>query len=401
MQFANRARSYDPDADEVLHHDLFVDLLHAAITRRGGTYVEMARRTGYSTRYLKYIRDKERPVPPAATLERIIGALPHLTEREARSLREFARRATPRAAPPGTTRLVVDPAEVAAELRRLLEANHRMTHAQVLELSRQGFREIQAGTTRALGRVRNLLVDPGTSAHLAILLCNVLNVVDDPGEALKAARIAQLVLEMYAERTERRDQHLDALRVESLRAEGMTLHNLGQDRAALDRYERAEAALAAYPRDPQRTYIALDRICALIDTRRFRIGEVKTLAEEADRACDQGRFSDLEAPLVILQSRRKLAHAYVRHGDLKPRTERLVLGSLERVKDVAFAGPIHRVQLYGTAADFAWARGDRRGWEDFLDTGLRTATAAGLEHQAHKLERLLAGPPPGRGCTAL
>lgn len=397
MQFANRTRFYDPDVDELVHHDLFVDLLHSAITRRGGTYADVARRAGYSWRYLKYIRDKQRSVPPPETLERIIGALPDLTEREARALREFARRATRRLDPPGSTRLVHDPAEVVAELARLLEANHRALHDEPGAPGRIAFGEVRAGTLRALSRMRGPLADPATSAHLSILLCNVLNAVDDAAEALKAARIARLVLEMHAELAGVGDPRLTALWVESLRAEAMTFHNLGQDRAALERYDRAEHLIAAQPDDPQHAYIALGRVSALIGTRRFRIGAVARLVEDVSRACDEGRFSDLEAPLLLLQARRGLATAYVRHGDLKKRTERLVLGEVERASRVAFAGPIHRVQVLATAAEFFRARMDRRGWEDALATARGIAAAAGLDHQVRKLDEALTAPPPAAG----
>ena len=62
------------------------------------------------------------------------------------------------------------------------------------------------------------------------------NALDDPAAALRSARLARLVLEEQSERTEVADPLLDELRVEALRAEGVTLHNLQLDRMALERY---------------------------------------------------------------------------------------------------------------------------------------------------------------------
>ena len=55
MTFASRLRPYDPDADALLHQDLFVDLLDAAIKRRGGTLRAAAARSGFDERYLERI----------------------------------------------------------------------------------------------------------------------------------------------------------------------------------------------------------------------------------------------------------------------------------------------------------------------------------------------------------
>jgi hypothetical protein len=392
MPFANRARAYDPDADELLHRDLFVDLLHSLVTRHGGSYADIARRSGLSWRYLKYIHDKQRAIPLPATLDRIIAALPRVTEHEAKALREFARRASLSAEPAGTMRLVMEPTEVVAELRRLLDANHRALHAEMPDPAWWGFLDLRIGTVRTLAQMRDLLADPATSSHLFILLCNILNLLDDPGAALKAARVARQVLEMHSERSESSDPRLDALRVESVRAEAMTFHNLGQDRAALVCYDEAERLLAASPHDPQRTYVALGRISAMVETRRFRLRDVQALVDDVNRACDEGHFSELEAPLLLHQARRGLARAYIRHGDLKPRTGRIVQEELDGIASVAFAGPIHRVQLYRTAADLSVALGDRRGAEDFLLAGITTAETEGLAHQAHRLGELLARP---------
>ena len=391
MDFASRATAYDPDADQDLHHGLFLDLLHALTTRRGGTYRALAIRSGYDERYLRFIQRKQRAVPPPETLERLIGALPDVTEREARRLREFARRASPRrSTPPVSARLALNPAEVAADLARLLDANHAATHPDAASVG-TGFLDVQAAATRTLAGIRDLDADPATSAHLSILLCNVLNVVDDAGGALKAARIAQEVLTEHAARTGTPLRpRLAALQVESLRTEAMTLHNLGLDRWALGRYERAEAALAACSTDPQRTYIALDRISALVGMRRFRLGDVKALVDDVHRACDRGLFSELETGLLVLQAGRGLVSAHVRHEDLKPRTKRLLDDELDRIERTEFAGPIHRVQLYRTAAEFSAEQGDLSGRTHFLDLGLQAARSAGLVHQARRIGEMLA-----------
>jgi hypothetical protein len=65
---------------------------------------------------------------------------------------------------------------------------------------------------------------------------------------------------------------------------------------------------------------------------------------------------------------------------------------LEQIDRLALAGPIPKVQLYRTFAEFCAARADREGQEHFAALGLSTAEAAGLDHQARRLRAEVQGP---------
>jgi hypothetical protein len=339
----------DLDVDEEFHEDLFVDLLDGLITRRGGSYRRVAARAGYSERYLRFILAKERPIPPA-TLARLIDALPFATASEVRALRDFARHARPRdTKPSGAVRQVMDANQAAAELRRLLDLNHLAMHSEIAETTRRGIRDVRRDVGRVVAGIQNLAADPPTAAHLYVLLCNVLNVGDDPGDGLRAARLARTVIERHLAAGGTTSPRLDALWVEAVRAEAMSFHNLQMDRHALERYRVADQALATHPRDPQRTYVALSRISSLIKTRRFRIGDVRSLVEEVYRACDHGLFSELETTLLVLQAGQGLLGGLIRRGDVHRReARRLLLDELDRLPDIAFAGPLHDRAAHGT-----------------------------------------------------
>lgn len=386
MSFASRARSYNSDSDEDLHHDLFVDLLHSAITRNGGTYREVAARAGLSERYLYFVRRKQRPTPTPETLERIICALPGITRREAAALREFARRArSGLLLPSGSMRLVLGDDEVAAEIDRLSRLHHEALHTGSAEHAAGGYQEVQAGVSRLLRSIRDPIADPAAAVRLHLLRCNVASVLDDASSALESARVAQVVLDEHAARTGTADPVLAALRAESLRAEGMALHNLNRDGAALERYRQAEPLLTKFPASQERAYLALSRVRSIVGLRRFRMGDVKGHVDEIRRECERGGFGDREGELLLVRADRALAEAYVRHGDLKPRTKRLLRDQVERLERISLAGPLHRVQIYRTVADFCAARGDVRGRARFLGLAARTAEAARLEHQLRGL----------------
>jgi transcriptional regulator with XRE-family HTH domain len=384
---ASGSAAYDLATDSLsLHHDLFVELIESVIKREGGTYRGVAQRSGLSERYLELVRSGQRAVPPPATLERVLAAIPGITPGEAASLREFARRARRGRRPLGASRrLVLDEDEVRAELGRLLHAHHEALHDGAAELVVHRYRDLLQGVLRLLGRIGDPAADPATVARLYLLRCNVANVLDDPVDGLRSARVAERILAEHAERHRPVDPELAGLRVESLRAAGMTLHNMKRDRAALERYRAAEALAAPIHADRQRAYILLDSISAVAGTRRFRIGDVKKLAEAIYRECDRGVFEDGERDLLILRTERGLANAYVRHGDLRSGTARLLADQVERVERTPMGGPLHRVQVYRTVADFAQARGDRRVHEEMLGRALRTAEAAGLDHQLRQL----------------
>ena len=393
MRFAPADAFDSLEEDEELHQDLFVDLLDSAITRRGGTYRAVAARARMSDRYLRHIRDQQRPAT-LPVVDRLIEALPHLTRREADSLRDLARRARPRqAAPSGALRRVMDECEAATELQRLLDEHHRVTLG-IADLARAGFPAVMARTNRTLKQIGDLFGDPLTSAHLQIVLCNVLNFLDEPAGALRAARLAQAVLKDQPTGSRYDDPRLTALRVEAIRAEAMTLHNLHLDGRALACYDRADRLLPPGGDDPQGAYVALGRISSLIETRRFRIGDIKLHVDRIDRACDRGPFSRIEGELLVHRARRGLVAAYVRHHDRQPRTERLLDEELQRIPHLELAGPIHRVQLAWTVAEYLELTGEHQGRTDVLQEARRTAAMAGLDHQRHKLEEALTSPPP-------
>jgi hypothetical protein len=392
VRFANRDDCFDPDSDERFHRELFADLLHCLITRRGGTYAAAAARSGYSYRYLKYVRDRQRPVPPPEAVERIIGALPDPSEGEARALRWFARRAAPhRERAHASARLTLDPVQIAAELDRLLDAYRRALVAGPSGPDRRGFPELLGEANRLLGRIRRLDADPFTSARLFTLRSHLSSILDDPGAALKAARIARIVLDRRSSSTGHGRSRRAILRVESFLAEAVAFQTMEHDRLALDCYHRADQQLATRSDERRRAYVALGRASALSGTRRFRIGEVRALIDEVYRACDGTILSDAEGILLRLRAQGELANAYVRHGDLKPRTGRLVRDALERVDRVALAGPIHRARLYRIAAAYYAAQGDAVGRHECLAQALATARAGGLVHLVRTLEAEGAG----------
>ena len=394
LLFSNRGRYLDPALDAEVHHDLFVDVLRSALER--GTIRQVAAKAGYSEQYLFAILSKTRNVPPPPALERIIATVPRITPREARSLRDFARHAR-RPHLPSTTsrRLIIPPEQVRAEVVRLEHASHAATHAQTTAESRQGLLAVRSDSLRVVRGVLDPTAELDSYVRLCLLLNHVQCFLDEPAEALKWARFGHAAL---AEVEEGLSSHaatdgLTSLHVGLSLAEAVALHKLEADRLALETYDHMEHLLARRPDDERWVHLALGRMSALSRTRRFRIGDIVRLFHEVERQSDRLIDAADFAELVHFRAQRGLLSAYVAYNGRRRPTEALLQTCLDRVDHVAMIGPIHRVQLYRAAAQFAQAREDRQGQVYYVALGIQTARDAGLEYQVRRLSQLLEGAP--------
>lgn len=394
LVFSNRCQYLDPALDAELHHDLFVDLLRSVLERE--TIRQVAAGAGYTEQYLFAILNKTRYVPPSEALERFIAAMPWITPREARSLRDFAQRARRLGLPLTTSRrLVIPPDQIRAGVERLEHASHAATHAQTTDESRQGLLAVRDDSLRVVRGVLDPTADLDSYVRLCLLLNHVQSFLDEPAEALKWARFGLAAL---AEVEEGLSSHAARDEVTSLHvglsfAEAVALHNLEADGPALDAYDRIEHLLAHRPDDERWVHLALGRMSALSRTRRFRIGDITDLFHEVERQSDRLIQATDFAELVHFRAQRGLLAAHVAYDGRKGPTETLLQTCLDQIDQVAMIGPIHRVQFYGAAARFAQARKDREGQEFYAALGIQTARDAGLGHQARQLSQLAEGVP--------
>ncbi|MFI5272026.1 MAG: hypothetical protein ACHQ4H_03205 [Ktedonobacterales bacterium] len=376
--------------EEQMHREVYVAILNSALLAVGSK-ARLAETLGISRTYLSYLLHPD-PLtsdsfrrPSLRIAERIARALPLDAKSRAALLAHMQGASLARLERLAPTALQMDDEQLSQRLGELRALHRAASYAPTVGAASTSYAVLRVACHTLIEHVEQHR-HPLAFAELCFLLHDAQCVLNLPGEALFSAKRARAALEWPDERAQPIERsHLDALRIQAIRAETVALHNLGLFRQAYagsllaERLERMASGPTA-----QMPYVLRDRLEALTGRPRFTLADVVQLADTGRALCERGG-SDTDALWAFLLGR-SLAQAFVAYGSLE-RAGRLLDTLYHDMASVPLLGPLHRTLFLKTHATYLWRIGDRSGWEHVALRAVAVAQTAGLTRELAQLRR--------------
>lgn len=368
-------------ADEIdIEQDVVIATLDSALASRGDAK-KFAERAGVSPVCVSYIRGERGNIPRVETAQRIARALPLSAQERNAWLNRVKRIWELRRHQHERVRQSVRDRALEEQIGEIRQAHGAATFAVDPKIARARYRQVESAAGDLI-RLVNPNEDPIHYIELCLLNHDALCVVNRNRDALwyaeRASRISGNIDDPRRYHVTR--EQFDEFRVNALRSEAVSLHNLKLYRQAFEKCREAEES-DALKRNANfwMPHLYRDAINAMEGIPRFSIRRAQKFAERVQDIC-QERADELDPFLFFLISQ-SLARAYIKHSNLKA-AYRVLVPQLDRMSQIKFLGPLHQVIFWRTFARLCIADGNAGDDFQYLAReGLRIAKEAGLAHQ--------------------
>ncbi|MBI5302833.1 MAG: helix-turn-helix transcriptional regulator [Chloroflexi bacterium] len=366
-----------------VEQEVVVATLDSVLRVRGGERA-FAEQAGVTPIYISYIRGR-RSVPRLRTAKRIAEALPlSKQEREAWLFHVEQIWALKRNARRQVDSIVRDQS-VEALVNEIRQAHGTATFARDPEIARAHYRQVDIAAG-SLIRAVNPNRDPIHYIELCMLNHDALCILNRNYEAFWYAKRAKLISENINDPREYQttQERLDFFKVNAIRSEAVSYHNMKLYREAHQKCQEVEASQALQRNAAfWKPHLYRDALNALEGIPRFSITEAENQYDQV-RSIFETRTDEFDQFLFFLISQ-SLARAYIQHGNLKD-AQRVLTPQFERMSKIAQLGQLHQVIFLRTFARLHLAQGDTG--DDFkylIRESTRIATQAGLDHQLNEI----------------
>jgi hypothetical protein len=380
-----------------IHRDVYTSVLRAALRLVEPNY-QFAEHLGVTRTYLqRLLSPYEAAVPSHQLALRIVTELPLPIDQRRALIDHILLASETRLRQHRETAEYLAGQTMNETLVELRSAHWGATYAPSASEAKQhyliAYRIGSAVTAELASRSRP---HPLTAVEVHLIMNDICSAIHRPVDAIFHALSAIAICDQQdvLVRTAEREQQ-DHFAVNAIYAAAVSLHNLGLDRGAWDRYAQAGSALHVHPSGKEFWYphIVTGRLKAMSGLPRFALRDAEALWREAVHIFDV-RGDSLDHVFTLMADE-ALARAYVRyarntiadtHRNATKASERL-LPTILAIDTVPMAGPLHRTIIYRTYARSRLLLGDIDEWKHFINKAVTTASAAGLDHQLHQLGR--------------
>jgi len=209
-------------------------------------------------------------------------------------------------------------------------------------------------------------------------------ILDRADEALRFAKIAQLVLESVEEiESGFTQEQRDELIMNTIRGEAVAYHNLRLDHKVPNLLKERARSTSAY-RNTSKIWAPIinrDLINSLVEIHCFSIREVNKLAIQGEMI---GERNGDELMLLLIHEawiRSLIVHQKWRQA------QQIFNEELTRLPHLQHVGALHKVLILKGGALLAWSLRDKESWKAHITEVVNLIREAGLNHQMETIRR--------------
>ena len=367
-----------------IHREVYVALLHSWIPH--GHRGEFARRVGITREYLSYLcaleEEVERRLPSLALAKRMAAELSAPRDIK-QSLVEHIELARVKVAETHYHMRTLLKQQRIAEILAEMEASHRQATfgGDALTTSR-AYRFTRDASLSLLQKISPERY-PVTYAQTCMYLHDAQCVLDRAEEALRWAKIADLVLSNVEEVEAGVDQfYADNIYINTIRGQAVAYNNLNLPRKVPEILERVRATRAFREQnDFWMPLVNRDTLSNMARTPRFSIRHAKRLAQMTEAHCEHN--ADV---FTLFIAQETWLRCLVAHAEWK-QAERVLEEEIQLLPRLPYVGFLHKALLLKTYAFLAWQQKDYEMWQKQMGLLLPLLPQAGLKHQWREISR--------------
>lgn len=289
-----------------------------------------------------------------------------------------------------------DPKLLKERLDELSKVHRQATFGRDLTEVNRSYQVVRDASFQLLPQI-SVENNPDSFAQACLYYHDAQCVLNRPEEALRYAKIAQLVLESsdqieFGYSIEQRND----LEMNTIRGEAVAYHNLKEDRLVPDILLNRACRTSAYRNSVSfwKPIVMRDLINSLVEIPRFSIREVNQIAAEIEKICEKK-----EDEFTLLLVREAWLRSLVRRDKFV--TARLMFDEeMRRLPHLRTVGALHKALLLKSGADLSWKLNDLDAWRSRIFDAVSLMREAGLWHQLNLIrqeygptaEQVLGGP---------